>query len=138
MTWTRQPKDDKPLTKEQARQMFQKAMSDLLAGKNPGTISFSLKPSKKANETYPLKLTQQQRESVIHGTRLKRALKNKLDNAGDGTQIVGVTRNELNELYEESGQAAHYALSPHKKRLLAVQQKAAKFFEEEKAGIFSL
>jgi hypothetical protein len=57
MTWTRQPKDNKPLTKEQARQKFQKAMSDLLAGKNPGTISFSLKPSKKANDTYPLKVT---------------------------------------------------------------------------------
>jgi hypothetical protein len=138
MTWTRQPKDDKPITKNQAQQKFQEAMSDLLAGKNPGTISFSLKPSKKANETYPLKLTQQQRESLIHGTRLKRALKNKLENTEEGTQIVGVTRNELNELYEESGQAAHYALSPHKKRLLAVQQKAAKFFEEEKTGIFSL
>jgi hypothetical protein len=110
----------------------------LQAGRNSGTISFSLKPTKKANETYPLKLTQQQRESLIHGTRLKRALKNKLENAGDGTQSVGVTRNELNELYEESGQAAHYALSPHKKRLLSVQQKAAKFFEDEKAGIISL
>jgi hypothetical protein len=138
MTWTRQPDDKKPITKNQAQQKLQKAILDLLAGKNPGTISFSLKPSKKANDTYPLKLTQQQRESLVHCTRLSRKLKQKLENVGDGTQIVGVTRKELNELYEESGQAAYYALSPNKKRLLAVQQNAAKFFEEEKAGIFSM
>jgi len=138
MTWVKQPDDEKPITPNQARQTFQKAMSDLLAGKNPGSISFRLKPSKKANESYPLKLTQQQRESLIHCTRLRRRLKNKLEQAEDGTQVVGVTRKELNEIYEESGEAAVYTLSPHKKRLIAVQQKAAKFFEEEHAGIFTL
>ena len=138
MIWVKQPDDKKPITRKQARQKFQKAMSDLLAGKNPGSISFRLKPSRKASETYPLKLTQQQRESLIHCTRLKRGLKSKLEDAGEGTQTVGVTRKELNELYEESGQAAYYALSPHKKRLVAAQQKAAKFFEEEHAGVFSL
>ena len=138
MTWTRQPKDEKPLTQEQARQKFQKAMLDLLSGNDPGPQSFRLKPTKKANETYPVKLTQQQRESLVHCIRLSKKLKTKLANAGAGTQIFGVTRKELNELYDESGQAAHYALSPHKKRLLAVRQKAAKFFEEEKAGIFSM
>jgi len=138
MTWTRQPKDDKPLTQEQARQKFQKSMLDLLSENDPGPQSFRLEPSKKATETYPLKFTQQQRESLIHCTRLSTKLKTKLGNAGNGAQIVGVTRKELNELYEESGQAAHSALSPHKKRLIAVQQKAAKFFEEEKAGIFSM
>jgi hypothetical protein len=96
MTWTRQPQDDTPLTKDHARQTFQKAMHDLLVRKNPGSIFVHLKPGKKANETYPLKLVQQQRESLVHCTRLKRGLKNKLANAEEGTQIVGVTRNVLN------------------------------------------
>jgi hypothetical protein len=69
MRWTRRPADEKSITKEQARQKFQEAMLDLLAGKNPGTISFRLKPSKKANETYPLKLTEPQRESLSERRR---------------------------------------------------------------------
>jgi hypothetical protein len=138
MTWTRQPKDDKPLTKVQARQKFQKAMSGLLAGKNPGTISFSLKPSKTANENYPLKLTQQQRDSLIHCTRLRRSIKNKLESAGDGTQIIGVTRKELDALYDECGEASLFVPSQDKKRLLAVQKRVVEFFEAEHAAAFGL
>jgi hypothetical protein len=103
--------DDAPITKEQARQKIQKALLDTLAGKNPGIISFTLKPSKKPNETYPLKLTQQQRESMIHATRLKRSIKQKLEQAGDGTQVVGVTRKELDHLNDEIGEAVVYAPS---------------------------
>ncbi len=47
--------DDKPLTPQQARQKFQKGLSDYLAGNDPGTIVFRLKRTKKASETYPLK-----------------------------------------------------------------------------------
>ena len=128
---------DVPITKEQARKKVQKAMHDLLKGKNPGIISFTLKPSKKASEAYPLKLTKHQRESLIHCTQLKRSIKQKFEQAGVGTQIVGVTRKELDELNNEIGQAVVYALSPHKTRLIAVHNKVTRFFEEEHRGIFS-
>ena len=67
--------DDKPLTPEQARQKLQKGLSDYLAGNDPGTIVFRLKRTKKASETYPLKLTQQQRETLLNYTQLNRTLR---------------------------------------------------------------
>src|SRR5208283_1540984 len=66
--------DDKPLTPEQARQKLQKGLSDYLAGNDPGTIVFRLNRSKKASETCPLKLTQQQRETLLNYTQLSRTL----------------------------------------------------------------
>ncbi len=128
--------DDKPLTPERARQKLQKGLSDYLAGNDPKTIVFRLKRTKKASETYPLKLTQQQRETLLNYTQLNRTLESKIKQAGEGTQIVGVTWNELNKLNEETGQAAVYAPSVHKKRLLAVQARLIKFFEAEHAEVF--
>ena len=128
--------NDKPLSIEQARGKIVKAMNSLLAGKNPGVISFRLKPSKKPGETYPLKLTQQQRESIIHCTRNRNKLNERLKAAGDGTQVIGVTRKELDHIHDEIGQAAVYAPSPHKKRLVAVLHKVADLFAGDRAGLF--
>ncbi len=128
--------NDKPLTPEQARQKLQKGLSDYLTGNDPGPIVFRLKRTKKASETYPLKLTQQQRETLLNYTQLGRTLKNKIKQAGDGTQIVGVTWNELHKLNDETGEAAAYAPSPHKRRLMAVQARLVKFFEAEHAEVF--
>jgi hypothetical protein len=66
----RQPDAEKPLTPAQARSKLHKGLTDFLAGDDPGPINFRLKRTKKADETYPLKLTQQQRESMIHATRI--------------------------------------------------------------------
>jgi len=128
--------NDKPLSIEQARGKIVKAMNDVLTGKNPGVISFRLKPSKKPGETYPLKLTQQQRESIIHCTRIRNNLKERLKAAGEGTQVIGVTRKELDHLNDEIGEAAVYAPSPHKKRLVAVLHKVAELFAGDRAGLF--
>ena len=57
---------------------------------------------------------------MLQCTRLSRSLKKKIEQAGEGTQIVGVTWNELHKLNDETGQAAVYAPSVHKKRLMAV------------------
>ena len=88
---------------------------------------------RKRNDTpgdnYPLKLTQQQREALLHNTRLKRSSKQKVEQAGEGTQTVLVTRKELDDLNDEIGQAALYATGPDKKRLLAVLRKVADLFE---------
>jgi len=130
------PDDDKPLTPAQARQKLHKGLIDYLAGNDPGPIVFRLKRTKKASETYPLKLTQQQQETLLRCTTLSWGLKNKINQAGEGTQIVGVTWNQLDQLNDETGRAAVYAPSADKKRLMAVQGKLVKFFEEELAEVF--
>lgn len=130
------PADDKPLSIEQARGKIAKAMSDLVAGDYSGPISFRLKPTKKPGETYPLKLTWPQRDSLIHCTRIKNKIKERLQEAGEGTQIVGVTRKELDHLNDEIGQASLYAPSPHKKRLVAVLHKVAELFASDRVGLF--
>ncbi len=89
----------------------------LLGGKRTGPIVFRLKRTRKASHTYPLKLTQQQRETRLEHTHLTGKLKKKIEQAEDGTQVVPVTWNDLHKLNDETGQAALYARSPHKKRL---------------------
>ena len=130
--------DDKSLTHAQARLKLQQGLADYLAGKGSEAIAFQLKRTKKANYTYPLKLTQQQRESLLECTQLSRNLKKKIEQAGEGTQIVAVTWNELHKLNDETGQAAVYAASADKKRLMAVMSRVIKFFEEEHAEVFNL
>jgi hypothetical protein len=130
--------DDKPLTPAQARQKLQQGLADYLAGKGSEAIVFRLKRTKKAGYTYPLKLTQQQRETLLECTQLSGKLKKKMEQAGEATQIVPVTWNELHKLNDETGQAAVYARSPHKQRLLAIMSRVVKFFEEEHAEVFAL
>ncbi|HVX15912.1 MAG TPA: plasmid pRiA4b ORF-3 family protein [Pirellulales bacterium] len=127
---------DKPLTPAEARQKLQQGLEDHLAGKGPRTISFRLKRTKGAGHLCPLKLTQQQRETLLQFTELSGNLKKKVQAAGEGTQVVPVTWNELSKLNDVIGGAAHYARSPHKKRLLSVMNKVVKFFEEEHAEVF--
>jgi hypothetical protein len=128
--------EDKPLTPRQARQKLEEGLRDYLAGNEPGPIVFRLKRTKKASETYPLKLTQLQRETLLQFTQLKRNLKRKIEQAEEGTQIVGVTWNELHALNDATGEAAVYAPSAHRKRLMAVQARVVKFFEAEHAEVF--
>lgn len=130
--------DDMPLTPAQARQKLQKGLKDYLAGAGPEAIVLRLKRTKKANATYPLKLTQQQRETLSRCTQLSRNLKKRIEQAGEGTQIVPVTWNELNKLNDETGQAAVYAPSGDKKRLMAVMSRVVKFFEGEHAEVLDV
>ena len=133
----KKPSDNsKPLSVEQARGKIAKAMRDLVAGHDPGPITFRLKRSRKADETYPLRLTQQQRQSMIHATRIKNKVKERLQQAGSGTQVVGFTLKELDHLNDELGQAALYAPDSDKKRLIAVLHKVTDILSEEHAGVF--
>ena len=59
----------------------------------------------------------------------------KFQQAGDGTQIVPVTWNELHKLNDETDQAAVYAWNADLKPLMAVQGRVVKFFEEEHAEV---
>ena len=131
------PDDDKPLTPAQARQKLQKGLEDYLAGDGSEAIVFRLKRTKKASHTYPLKLTQHQRDVLLRFTQLSRNLKKKIEQAGEGMQVVPVTWNELHKLNDETGKAAVYAPSADKKRLMAVMSRVVKFFEEEHAEVFA-
>jgi hypothetical protein len=128
--------NDKPITKSQARKLLQEARQDYLAGNAPEVIDFKLKRSEKANHTYSLKLTQLQRQTLLEHTSLRGKLKKKIEQAGEGTQVVPVTWNELHTLSDETGQSAVHARSPHNKRLMAVMSRVIKFFEEEHADVF--
>jgi hypothetical protein len=131
------PPDDRSLSAEQARGKRARAVQDLVAGKNPGPVTFRLKRTTKASETYPLRLTRQQRESMVHATRIRNKLKERLKEAGDGTRAVGFTLKELDDLNDELGQAALYAPGPDKKRLVAVLHKVTDLLAEEHAGVFA-
>jgi len=67
---------------------------------------------------------------------LGRSPKKKIEQAGQGTQIVGVTWDELDKLNDATGEAAVYAPSSDMKRLMAVQGRLIKFFEAETAEVF--
>ncbi len=91
-------------------------------------------PREKPSEPYPLKLTELQRESVLRCTDLTTTLTWKLRNAGKGTHVVDVTREELDQLEEEVGYAASYVRHPHKGRLVAVLHKVENLtFEGDEA-----
>lgn len=82
----------------------------------------SSKP-KSEEPTFPLKLTQHQREAMVHATRLRRKITERLKALPEGTQVVQFTRKELDHMTEEIGTAAVFAPEPYKKRLVAIQTK---------------
>jgi hypothetical protein len=128
---------DRPLSVEEARAKVAKAVRDLRAGNDPGPVTFRLRPTRKADEVYPLRLAAPQRESLIRCTRIKNKLKDRLKGAGDGTPVVGFTSKELDHLNDEIGQAALYAAGPDKKRLVAVLHRVTDLLSEEHAGVFA-
>jgi hypothetical protein len=131
----KKPHPDKPIGFREARDKIAKAMQDLLGGNDPGTVSFSLKPSKKANHLYLLKLTQHQRQTLLDHVQMDGKLRQKISDAGDGTQVVGVTRRELDQLNDGVGSASVDARSPHKKRLVAVQRRVSELFSSDYRGL---
>ena len=131
----KKPNQHQPLSVEQARSKIAKAVSDLMAGHDPGVISFHLKPTKKADQTYPLRLTGQQRASLIHATRIRNKLKERLRGVGVGTQVIGFTRTELDHLHDEIGQAAMFAPAPDKRRLVAVLHRVSDLLSDDLAGL---
>ncbi|NIM20840.1 MAG: hypothetical protein GTN64_00220 [Candidatus Latescibacteria bacterium] len=105
-------------------------MTDVSSGKEPATVSFRLKSKTPTSATFPVKITPLQQASLVRYTRLKAAIKRNLKAAGDDKQIIEFTKKELDQLQNEVGQAAYYAPSPHKQRLVAVQKKVDDILQE--------
>ena len=116
-SYTDQPE---PTEVEEAPSTLIETLIDMIAGAGPTILPLPSR-SKKVEELYPVPLTEKQRESLISATRSRRGLKNKIGEVGQGTQIVGFTRKELDETAREVGIAVGFAPSPsYKKRLEAV------------------
>lgn len=80
-------------------------------------------------ETYPLVLTEPEREALIHATRLRARTKNRLKDAPEGKQPVAFTQKELNEISEETNTAAKFAFDPYRKRLVTVEKKVMRLLD---------
>jgi hypothetical protein len=127
--------DGKRLSVRQSRDKSAKEMRGLVPGHDAGPLTSRPRLRRKADEAYPLKTTQQQRESMIHATRIKNKVKERLQAAGEGTQVVGINRKELEHLNDELGQAALYAPRTDKKRLVAVLHRVTDLLAYADAGL---
>lgn len=81
------------------------------------------KPSKSSGPTFPLQLTQQQRNAIVNAPRMRRKFVNRLKDLAAGPQIVQYTRKDWHELNEAVCEAAIYAYESEKPPLLAVVKK---------------
>jgi hypothetical protein len=111
-----------PAPDEETRPSFIEDFLDMMVGEGPMILPMTPK-SKKGEDQYPLKLTGPQREALIAATRLRRGLKTRLQQVPSGTQVIGLTRKELDETASEVDLAVEYAPNPYKKRLEAVMSK---------------
>ncbi len=109
-------------------------MRDLMAGNDPGPITFRLKRSRKADETFPLRLTQQERE---HDPR------HPDQEQGEGVPPTSRGRHVGRQLHLEgtgpperrTRPSGLYAPGPDKKRLMAVLHKVTDLLSEEHASV---
>ena len=89
-----------------------------------------IQPGEKAKaETRPLKLTQPEREAIVHGTRIRAKLRDRIKAGLDGTAVVEFTVKELDHMLDELGTAAEYVPDPYKKRLVAVVRKISELLD---------
>ena len=128
--------DRKSLPIGQAKGKVARARRNLVSGNDTGPITIRPKRPKKADETYPLRLTPQQRYSLTHSTRIRNKLRERLKQAGNGTQLVGFTVKELAYLDDEIGQAALFAFGADKKRLVSVLHQVTDLLGKLRAGGF--
>ena len=110
------------LTESPATIGFLDRFVDFLAGPRPLVEPLPIK-SEKGEDRYGVKLTDKQRESLLHCTELSEGLGDKIRGAAGGPQTLGFTRDELDELASEVDLAVVDARSPHKQRLAAVLDK---------------
>ena len=130
---------DEPVSMDEARHKIGKAMADVMAGKEPKLISFRLPtPKKQLAEKYPIKITPHQREALISCTRLKGKIKDRLKDAPEGPQVIEFSKKELDHMHDELGQAAVFAPSPYKKRVVAVQKKVTDILDELQLEAFGI
>ena len=112
--------DDEPeVTESPATIGFLDRFVESLAGPRPLVEPLPTK-SQEGEDQYGVKLTDKQRESLLHCTELSKGLSDKIRGTAGGAQTLGFTRDELDELASEVDLAVFDARTPHKQRLAAV------------------
>ncbi len=115
--------DDEPeVTESPATIGFLDRFVESLVGPRPLVEPLPTK-SQEGEDQYGVKLTDKQRESLLHCTELSKGLRDKIRGAAGGAQTLGFTRDDLDELASEVDLAVPYARTPHKQRLAAVFDK---------------
>ena len=115
--------DDEPeVTESLATIGFLDRFVESLVGPRPLVEPLPTK-SEEGEDQYGVKLTDKQRESLLHCTELSKGLSDKIREAAGGAQTLGFTRDELDELASEVDLAVFDARTPHKQRLAAVFDK---------------
>ena len=134
-TYTDEEPAPRTLSMAEARDKISSAMNSLIVGGKSEPVSFQLHPEE-LTQSGLIKLTPLQRETLTEHTDLKPAIKRKLKKAGEGTQSIEFSRDELNEIHDSTGEAATYARSKEKQRLMAVQAKIVRIVEKDNAALF--
>jgi hypothetical protein len=88
------------------------------------------KGAKRPAEEYPLGITEKQRESLLHATRIKPALRKKLEAVRPDAKVVMLTLRELERLGEEIIESSHFADKSDKARLNALLDKVDALLHE--------
>jgi len=88
------------------------------------------KKRKQPEEKFPLKLTEKQRESLVHGTRLPMGLKTRIKEASKDQQFVEFTKKELERMDEEIYTSLAYVQPDHRKRLNDVLDKIGNLLDD--------
>ena len=114
--------DEPEATESPAKVSFLDRFVELLTGPGPLVEPLPTR-TEKGEDQYGVKLTDKQRESLLDCTELSEGLRSKIQQAGAGTQTLGFTRDELDELASEVDFALVDARTPHKQRLAAVFDK---------------
>lgn len=131
--------DNSTISIEQARGKIANATEDALASKNPGIVSFPLPGTQQRQaEKFPIKITALQWEAVVACTRLNEAIKHKLKEVEKGTQVIEFTRKELDDMENELSQAAMFARSPYKQRVVALQKKVHEIVDRARLVEFGI
>ncbi|MDA1229831.1 MAG: plasmid pRiA4b ORF-3 family protein [Planctomycetota bacterium] len=133
--YTDEKSDNGGLSMSEARDRLTNAMNALMAGQNPGAISIQLQPEFQT-QSGSIKLTPLQRETLIDHTELRPAIRRKLKKAENGTQTISFSRDELNEIHDEIGDAVNYARHKERQRLMAIQKKVVSILQKDHAALF--
>jgi hypothetical protein len=79
----------------------------------------------------PVPLTEPDRKSILKFARLKRPLKHQIEQAGDGTHVLLLSKREIEVLHDEIAMGALYAVDPHRSRLAALREILAEILDPE-------
>jgi hypothetical protein len=105
-------------------------LDEPLASPGPVIVPMPRRPGSE-HRNYPIKMTPLQRQSLLDHANLSPGLTSKIERASEGTQTVEFTRDELDAIYDEIGEAIASVRSPHRARLTSISRKIEAFFEQE-------